>query len=127
MKHFIEKTKIDKKLCIHCKHCNVYSGLGAVNRIMCNLYTSEVDGKELYSASENRSNIFRCGGNKWQKKENIHVCETANEAETLNSEEWTESFIPLARSLVNNSKSPATTCGGLDAAIKRVQEELAKT
>lgn len=119
-KSFIEKSKIDKKLCIHCKHCNIYVD----NKIMCGLYRNKVDDKELYSAWENRYSK-RCDGVKWEIRPEIVVCESEKESDFLHSEYSIQEFLPLARKIVRGeATSGYFTCGRLVEAIKRAEQEF---
>ena len=125
MKTYINKSKLDKKLCIHCKHCNVYSGCGLKDRIMCDLYKDKVSGSELYSAFSNRYNIFKCGGFKWEISPDILVCETEKEAIELNYESQIESYMDYARKILKGDiKKGPITCGFLEKALEKASKEL---
>jgi len=126
-KSFVEKSKIEKKLCINCKHCSVYAGLGK-DRIMCGLYKDKVDDSELYYAWQSRDIPWRCGGRKWEIDPKIVVCESEEEADFLRSESFIESFMPLARKVVKGeTKESPFSCGGYEEALKRAKQELFKS
>jgi hypothetical protein len=123
-KSFIEKSQIDKKLCIHCKHCSVYAGLGVKDRIMCGLYRDKVDDSELYTAFYSRLNPLKCGGSKWEISPDIVICQSKEDAESFQSEDWIESFLPLARKVVKGEvEKPLFTCGGYEKALERALKE----
>jgi len=123
MKLYIEKSQIDKKLCIHCEHCSVYAGIGAKDRIMCGLYRDKIDNSEIYYAWQSRSLLGKCGGRKWKVSSNLVICESKEKADHLRSEDWIEGFMPFAREVVKNNQKISITCGGLDSAIERVRKE----
>ena len=125
MKTFVTQSKIDKKLCIHCKHCESV-GLFPP-RLFCGLYRSKADDSPLYSVQMVRNNPFKCGGRKWEISPNIQTCETEEEAERLQHEESVASYMSRARRIVATGERCYMTCGALDEAIKRVRRELANT
>lgn len=91
-KSFIEKSLINKKLCVHCEHCSVYIGAGVKKKIMCDFYKNKVDGSSLYHAWQSRYIPWRCGGKKWEIASNIVVCEDQQQAAFLRSEDFNEKF-----------------------------------
>ena len=126
-KSFIEKSQINKKLCIHCKYCSVYAGLGMKDRVMCGLYKDKVDDSELYYAWQSRYIPWRCGGRKWEIAPNLIVCESKEEAAHLRSEDFIERFMPLARKVVKEEeKESPFTCGGYEEAKLRARQNLNK-
>ena len=124
-KSFEVKSKIDKKLCINCKHCLIFYSLGGMgDRIMCGFYRDKVDDSEIYSAFRSRYSPWLCGGRKWEIKPEIVICKSEEEANFLRSEQFIEGFLPLARQVVRGEvKKPQFTCGGYEEAIKRAKEE----
>ena len=125
-KLFLEKSQIDKKLCIHCKHCSADSIGWDVDKIMCGLYRSEVDDSPLYRAWENRYNPHKCGGKKWEISLNIVIRDTKEVVDYLSLEQDIEGDMPFARELVRDKKKPFATCGSLDLAIERAEKELCR-
>jgi len=122
-KLFVEKSQIDKKLCIHCKYCSVYSVLGMQDRIMCGLYKNKVDDSELYHAWQNRYILWRCGGRKWEIASNLVVCESKEQADYCRSEDFIGRFMPLARRVIR-AKPPNPHL--LVMGLSRPKKELKK-
>jgi|GEM_PF-3997306 hypothetical protein len=127
-KLFVEKSQIDKKLCIHCKYCSVYSVLGMQDRIMCGLYKNKVDDSELYHAWQNRYILWRCGGRKWEIASNLVVCESKEQADYCRSEDFIGRFMPLARRVIRGEAAqPTSTCDGFEQAKERAKKEFYQT
>lgn len=74
-KWFVLQEQIDKKLCIHCKHC-VHD-----NEYMCGLYRDKVANRPIFKCDTLRKNFNSCGfdGEKWEQHKNIMVLETQEE------------------------------------------------
>ena len=120
-KSFITHEQINKKLCIHCKHCEVFPGLGMKDKIMCCLYRDKVNNSAIYNAWESRYVPWLCGGRKWEMSSDIEVCPSEEVAEYLRREDWVESFMPFAKQVVEGKAKVFCTCDGLQEAIKRQQ------
>ena len=120
---YVEQSQIDKKLCIHCKHCEIY-GCGFEEKIMCSLYRSPVDDKELYSAFEARTNNSLCGGKHWELSPEIIICQSKEEAFEKREEQSINTYMETARKIINGEQKMVFTCGYLEKAIKRVNEFL---
>lgn len=121
MKTFVEQSQIDKKLCIHCKHCEEH-GLPP-QRIMCGLFRSPVDDSPIRSAFVARMNPVWCGGRKWEINPDIVVCKTEQDAENFQHEDSVGQFMSTARDIVRGKISrPLCTCAGLEEAMEEAMK-----
>jgi hypothetical protein len=103
MKKYIEKSKIDKKLCIHCKY-HVLSDI--VSSGYCGFIRNMVDDNPSYSALRSRESIHLCGfdGLWWEINEGIVVTKSEEEAKKLRTESLIQSYMEMAKERVENQK-----------------------
>jgi len=120
----LSKTQHDKKLCMNCKYSRTIS-TGYGFDYLCGKYLDNISESPKYSCSFARDSKSLCNGKEYDC--NYEIVENDDIAASLNYNQELESWMPIARQIVENKKKRSPfSCGFLDRAIEKARLELSE-
>ena len=122
MKEFIEKERLDKRLCIDCLHHVSIGGFMGNPTHYCGKYDRSPvdDSPTVLAILARQKDPCNEEGVYWEKLENLIEARDKEEAKHLNYEEGVSEWMDHAKRHYMK-EDPMISCGSLDEAIKRVR------